>query len=101
MVIVIDFAAAEALFAAIRGHSVRADWIEAVKRLGQVAGDGFEFLERIAGKEIRMAEASAREGTLQELHALAGGGEIFEGHVRLRWGISGREANQKLHGRRA
>ena len=76
-----DFAAIDALLAAIDGGVVfAADGLLAVERFREVLGDGFEFGEIVAGKEIGMGEPAALEGALQQADALFLFWKIFKCH---------------------
>jgi hypothetical protein len=77
--IIINFSATGAFIATIHRHAIFFDGIVAVQGLGQRAGKNFEFLKLFAGKQIRVAEAAARERALQKLHALLVG-EKLERH---------------------
>ena len=74
-----DFAAIDALIAAIDGDAVFAtDGLEAIQRFGERLGDGFEFAQFVAGKKIGVREPSAFERALQQFDALRLIRELFE-----------------------
>src|ERR1700684_1542280 len=80
---VFNFAAARTFVTAIGGRAGNLDGIPAVQSFGQRAREKFQFFQLIFRKKIRVTETSARERTLEQLHALRLVGKIYEGHFAL------------------
>jgi hypothetical protein len=70
------------MIAAINRHALgTANGLQAIQRFGERLGYGFEFAEFVPGKKIRMREAAALEGALQEADALLLLGKILKCHA--------------------
>jgi hypothetical protein len=81
---IFNFQATGTFIATISRRAGSFDRILAIERFGQSAREQFQFVQLIAGEQIGMAEAIARERALEQLNALRWPGEIFEGaHFRL------------------
>jgi hypothetical protein len=78
---IVNFPAAQTFVATIGRDAAGFDRLQAIQRLGQGAGERFEFLQLVTGEEVGMAEPSAGERALKQLHALRLPGEIFKRHA--------------------
>jgi hypothetical protein len=63
---VFDFVAIEAFVATIDGLAVLQDGVGAGKSFGKGAGQGFELMEVVTGKEISVGEAPSLERALKQ-----------------------------------
>jgi hypothetical protein len=87
---VIDFPAAWACIAAIRGYAAGFNRFLAVESFGQRSRQQFQFFKLIAGKQVSVSQPPASQRTLEQLDALRLLWEIFESHcVSLRNGADG------------
>jgi hypothetical protein len=83
MVAVLDFLAIEALVAAINGHTVPLNRLQAIQSLRQSQGDCLKLAQFLPAEEIRMSQPPALQRSLEQLHARDMLFEIFERHRHL------------------
>ena len=83
VIAVLDLPAVQAAVAAVDGHAVALDRVQAIERLGQRARQRLQRVELVAGEEVGMGQPPAFERALQQLHALRLCRKVFECHRAL------------------
>ena len=77
---VVDFPAAWAGVAAIRGCAAGFDRFLAVEGFGECAGEQFQFFKLVAGKQVGVSQPPARQRALEQLNAPRLLWKMFECH---------------------
>jgi hypothetical protein len=85
MIAAFNFPAAQAFVTAINSGAIGFNRILAVQSFCQSAGERFQMLQRIAGKQIGVAEPSTGKRALQQLNALRLFFKSFEAHGSWIW----------------
>jgi hypothetical protein len=85
----LDFPAGDASVATIYRYGIPGDRVEAVERFGEVSSRIFELTKVVTRENIGMSDASALEGTLEELDGMGLTGKLFERHLREWFLLSG------------